>query len=85
MKIIINKYHLKHGGHLYNAGDVVEVNDELAKRLVANSDGAFSFCHDGDVKPATPEKGDKSPANSGKNDKEPVLPTPDPTAAVKKK
>lgn len=77
MKIIINKYHLKHGGHLYNAGDVVDVNDDLAKRLVANSDGAFSFCQNDAAKVVnkTPDKTDKAP----------VLPTPDPTAAVKKK
>lgn len=82
MKIIVNKYHLKHGGHLYNAGDVVDVNDDFAKRLVANSDGAFSFCQNEGAKVVNkiPDK-----STSDKTDKAPVLPTPDSTAAVKKK
>ena len=44
MKVKVNKFMLMHEGKLYKIGDVVDIADKnIAKRVVANSGGDFSF------------------------------------------
>jgi len=44
MKIIVKRFCLSHGGQLYTAGDVVEIEDsKTAKRLVAHSGGTLEI------------------------------------------
>ena len=46
MTIIVKRFCLSHGGQLYTAGDVVEIEDsKTAKRLVAHSGGTLEIYH----------------------------------------
>ena len=50
MKIIVKRFCLSHGGQLYTAGDVVEIEDsKTAKRLVARSGGDLEIYHGDDL------------------------------------
>lgn len=53
MKIIVKQFCLSHGGQLYTAGDVVEIEDsKTAKRLVANSGGTLEIYHGDEIEDA---------------------------------
>ena len=46
MKIKINRFCLRHQNTVYKKGSIVNIEDEtLAKRIVTNSGGDFSFYH----------------------------------------
>lgn len=75
MKVKVNRYCLRHKGKSYKAGRVVEIeNEELARKIVANSGGDFSVYHpedDGElVTDGIPDGTKREPEN--KIEKEPV-------------
>ena len=53
MKIIVKRFCLSHGGQLYTAGDVVEIEDsKTAKRLVAHLGGTLEIYHGDEIENA---------------------------------
>ena len=69
MKIIVKRFCLSHGGQLYTAGDVVEIEEpKMAKRLVAQSGGdleIYSGDEIDDVEDGDNEDGDNGDNNAG--------------------
>lgn len=61
MKIIVKRFCLSHGGQLYTAGDVVEIEDpKTAKRLVARSGGDLEIYHGDEIEDAEGTDNDAS-------------------------
>ena len=61
MKIIVKRFCLSHGGQLYTAGDVVEIEDsKTAKRLVAHSGGTLEIYHGDEIEDAEDTDNDAS-------------------------
>ena len=64
MKIIVKRFCLSHGGQLYTAGDVVEIEEpKMAKRLVAQSGGALEIYSGDEIDDV--EDGDNGDNNAG--------------------
>lgn len=90
MKIEIKRFNLRHNGVNYKTGKVIEIEDEaLAKKLIANSDGALAvvpevekvdneeeLTHKTDAEVLTEEK-TNAPTEDGVE-----LPAADPATAV---
>ena len=72
MKIIVKRFCLSHGGQLYTAGDVVEIEDsKTAKRLVAHSGGTLEIYHGdelADVEDVSDEDADIENEDDGTSD-----------------
>lgn len=69
MKIIVKRFCLSHGGQLYTAGDVVEVEDsKTAKRLVAHSGGTLEIYHGDEIEDAEDTDNDASDNDAGDDD-----------------
>ena len=67
MKIIVKRFCLSHGGQLYTAGDVVEIEDpKTAKRLVARSGGDLEIYHGDEIEDV--EDGDNEDGDNGDNE-----------------
>ena len=90
MKIIVKRFCLSHGGQLYTAGDVVEVEDsKTAKRLVAHSGGTLEIYHGDEIEDAEDTDNDASDddtssdvSDSDSDDGTGGIPAFDPAAAV---
>ena len=95
MKIIVKRFCLSHGGQLYTAGDVVEIEDsKTAKRLVAHSGGTLEIYHGDEIEDAEDTDNDASDndasdddasddvSDSDSEDDAGGIPAVDPTAAV---
>ena len=95
MKIIVKRFCLSHGGQLYTAGDVVEIEDsKTAKRLVAHSGGTLEIYHGDEIEDAEDTDNDASDndasdddtssdvSDSDSDDGAGGIPAFDPTAAV---
>ena len=66
MKIIVKRFCLSHGGQLYTAGDVVEIEDsKTAKRLVAHSGGTLEIYHGDEIEDT--EDTDNDASDNGDN------------------
>ena len=69
MKIIVKRFCLSHGGQLYTAGDVVEVEDsKTAKRLVAHSGGTLEIYHGDEIEDAEDTDNDASDNDASDDD-----------------
>lgn len=90
MKIEIKRFNLRHNGVNYKTGKVIEIEDEaLAKKLIANSDGALAAVPEVEKVNNDEELADKADAEAlikEKTNAETVegveLPAADPAAAV---
>ncbi len=90
MKIIVKRFCLSHGGQLYTAGDVVEIEDsKTAKRLVAHSGGTLEIYHGDEIEDAEDTDNDASDddtssdvSDSDSDDGTGGIPAFDPAAAV---
>lgn len=90
MKIIVKRFCLSHGGKLYTAGDVVEIEDsKTAKRLVAHSGGTLEIYHGDEIEDAEDTDNDASDddtssdvSDSDSDDGTGGIPAFDPAAAV---
>ena len=90
MKIIVKRFCLSHGGQLYTAGDVVEIEDsKTAKRLVAHSGGTLEIYHGDEIEDAEDTDNDASDddtsddvSDSDSEDDAGGIPAVDPAAAV---
>lgn len=90
MKIIVKRFCLSHGGQLYTAGDVVEIEDsKTAKRLVAHSGGTLEIYHGDEIEDAEDTDNDASDddtssdvSDSDSDDGAGGIPAFDPAAAV---
>lgn len=69
MKIIVKRFCLSHGGQLYTAGDVVEIEDsKTAKRLVAHSGGTLEIYHGDEIENAEDTDNDASDNDASDDD-----------------
>ena len=69
MKIIVKRFCLSHGGQLYTAGDVVEIEDsKTAKRLVAHSGGTLEISHGDEIEDAEDTDNDASDNDASDDD-----------------
>ena len=69
MNIIVKRFCLSHGGQLYTAGDVVEIEDsKTAKRLVAHSGGTLEIYHGDEIEDAEDTDNDASDNDASDND-----------------
>lgn len=69
MKIIVKRFCLSHGGQLYTAGDVVEIEDsKTAKRLVAHSGGTLEIYHGDEIEDAEDTDNDASDNDASDDD-----------------
>ena len=69
MKIIVKRFCLSHGGQLYTAGDVVEIEDsKTAKRLVARSGGDLEIYHGDEIEDADDTDNDDTDNDDTDND-----------------
>ena len=67
MKIIVKRFCLSHGGQLYTAGDVVEIEEpKMAKRLVAQSGGDLEIYSGDEIDDV--EDGDNEDGDNGDNE-----------------
>ena len=90
MQIIVKRFCLSHGGQLYTAGDVVEIEDsKTAKRLVARSGGDLEIYHGDEIEDAEDTYNDASDddtssdvSDSDSDDGAGGIPAFDPAAAV---
>ena len=90
MKIIVKQFCLSHGGQLYTAGDVVEIEDsKTAKRLVAHSGGTLEIYHGDEIEDAEDTDNDASDddtssdvSDSDSDDGAGGIPAFDPAATV---
>lgn len=68
MKIIVKRFCLSHGGQLYTAGDVVEIEEpKMAKRLVARSGGDLEIYHGDEIEDAEDTDNDGTDNEDGDN------------------
>lgn len=90
MQIIVKRFCLSHGGQLYTAGDVVEIEDsKTAKRLVGHSGGTLEIYHGDEIEDAEDTDNDASDddtssdvSDSDSDDGTGGIPAFDPAAAV---
>ena len=69
MKIIVKRFCLSHGGQLYTAGDVVEIEDsKTAKRLVARSGGDLEIYHGDEIEDADDTDNDDTDNDASDDD-----------------
>lgn len=69
MKIIVKRFCLSHGGQLYTAGDVVEIEDsKTAKRLAAHSGGTLEIYHGDEIENAEDTDNDASDNDASDDD-----------------
>lgn len=69
MKIIVKRFCLSHGGQLYTAGDVVEIEDpQTAKRLVAHSGGTLEIYHGDEIEDAEDTDNDDTDNDASDDD-----------------
>ena len=69
MRLLVNKFMLRHNGRLYKAGDSLELPDTLAVSLAEKSAGAYSLI---DVLEGTKEEAAEDVAASNEENIEPA-------------